>query len=462
MLKRFAALSELMRFRLLVFPAVVLAAGLMVGISEVAYRGAVDRLTQLVTLGRARVEVLHLMRRVSDAESGKRGYLLVGGPAYLQPYHLAQQEVQARLQELEGLFAKADDPRAEARRRTIDQLVRDKFAEMDAVLALFDAGRKEEALAMVRSGVGEKVMNDLRQEVDGLITHQNAEIELGLRRVRTTLLLNRIGVATMTALSLLMLLLFARQGRALARQREERQAEVRAERDRLEGEVVRRTVDLTDLARHLQTAREDERGRLARELHDELGALLTAAKLDVARIKPSIQHALPELMPRLTHLTESLNSGIALKRRIIEDLRPSTLASLGLVPALEILCGEFRERSGLEVEAHIEPVDLCANADLTVYRVVQEALTNIAKYAKASHVKIALREDGGVAALSITDDGVGFDPAQLAIGTHGLRGMRFRVEAERGTLVVDTRPGAGTTLHARLPLGAGRSAPTAG
>ena len=461
MLKRFAALSERMRFRLLVFPAVVLAAGLMIGISEMANRGAGDRLNQLVVLGRARVQALHLMRRISDAESGKRGYLLVGGEAYLQPYRLANQDVQKMLHELEVLFAKADDPQAEARRRDIERLVHDKFKEMDDVLALFDAGRKEEALAMVRSGVGEKLMNELRQQVDGLITHQNAEIEVGLRRVHDTLLLSRIGVAAMTALSLLMLLLFARQGRTLTRQREERQAEIRAERDRLEQEVARRTSDLTELARHLQTALEDERGRLARELHDELGALLTAAKLDVARIKPSIQHTLPELMPRLTHLTESLNSGIALKRRIIEDLRPSTLSSLGLVPALEILCSEFRERSGMAVDVLIEPVDLCPNADLTVYRVVQEALTNIAKYAKAGHVSISLREESGTAALSITDDGVGFDAAQAAGATHGLRGMRFRVEAERGTLDVVTHPGQGTALHARLPLGLGRPAPTA-
>jgi signal transduction histidine kinase len=130
-------------------------------------------------------------------------------------------------------------------------------------------------------------------------------------------------------LALLALVLFVRQGHQLDRQRRERQAEVAAERDRLELEVAHRTAELTELARHLQTAREDERARLARELHDELGALLTAAKLDVARMRPQLLQTAPDLMPRLVHLTESLNSGIALKRRIIENLRPSTLSSLG-------------------------------------------------------------------------------------------------------------------------------------
>ncbi len=103
---------------------------------------------------------------------------------------------------------------------------------------------------------------------------------------------------------------------------------LQAERERLEREVLRRTAELTELAQHLQTAREDERARLARDLHDELGALLTAAKLDVARIRPKLQQAMPEVLPRIAHLVETLNAGIALKRRIIEDLRPSTLDQL--------------------------------------------------------------------------------------------------------------------------------------
>lgn len=462
MLARFAALSERMRFRLLAFPAAALAAALMVGINEVAYREAGDRLMQLTAMGRARVEVLKLQRRVSDAESGKRGYMLVGGPSYLGPYQLANQDVQASLRALKTLFQRANDPKAERLRASLERVVNAKFGEMDAVLSLYDAGRRTEALDMVRSGAGQKLMDELRVEVDNLVAHQNGEIEVGLAQVYNTMRLGRVGVAAMTAVSLLMLMLFVRQGRQMERQREQRQAEIAAERDRLEQEVARRTGDLTELARHLQTAREDERARLARELHDELGALLTAAKLDVARLKPKVQQTLPDLMPRLAHLTESLNSGIALKRRIIEDLRPSTLDSLGLVPALEILCGEFRERSGLTVETGLSAVSLGASADLTVFRVVQEALTNVAKYAQARTVSITLREEAAHAVLTVTDDGTGFDAARTGEGRHGLRGMRFRVEAERGTFDVGSTPGRGTTLRARLPLcnDDGRPSPT--
>jgi hypothetical protein len=152
-----------------------------------------------------------------------------------------------------------------------------------------------------------------------------------------------------------------------------------------------RTATLAELATHLQQVREDERGHLARELHDELGALLTAAKLDVARLKSRLGDQPSEVGQRLQHLTETLNSGIALKRRIIEDLRPSSLSNLGLTASLEILAREFSERSGIEVATALEPVELDESNQLTVYRLVQESLTNIGKYAEARHAEVGVR-----------------------------------------------------------------------
>ena len=123
-----------------------------------------------------------------------------------------------------------------------------------------------------------------------------------------------------------------------------------------------RTAQLTELTHHLQTAREDERHRLARDLHDELGALLTSAKLDAARIRSRLAGTAPEALERLAHLVATLNSSIALGRRIIEDLRPSTLSNLGLVATLEILAREFAERSGIAGRiARWQPVQLEAD-----------------------------------------------------------------------------------------------------
>ena len=156
---------------------------------------------------------------------------------------------------------------------------------------------------------------------------------------------------------------------------------------------------------------------------------------------------------RLKHLTQTLNSGIALKRRIIEDLRPSSLSNLGLLPALEILGSEFAERAGLAVHMKLTPgIGLDASAQLTAYRMVQEALTNIAKYAQAGTVEISLALDGPMALLTVQDDGIGFDAAQASgRSAHGLTGMRYRVESEGGMFEIDAAPGRGTRLSAWLP-----------
>jgi signal transduction histidine kinase len=236
---------------------------------------------------------------------------------------------------------------------------------------------------------------------------------------------------------------------ALEMQQRELRRVVQAERDRLEVEVGHRTAQLTELTHHLQTVREDERNRLARNLHDELGALLTSAKLDAARIKPRLAGVAPEALERLNHLVGTLNSSIALGRRIIEDLRPSTLSNLGLVATLEILAREFAEHSGLHCA--LAPVKLEASTELVVYRLVQEAITNITKYARARNVWLSLAAENGQVEVSVRDDGVGFDTAAKPSSAYGLLGMRFRVEAEGGAVALVSAPGQGTLIRVQLP-----------
>jgi signal transduction histidine kinase len=461
MASRIPSWLERRRYKVLALPLAALVAGLLIAVSELAYHGASSRLARLSSMDQARFELLRVLRRVTDAESGERGYLLTRGPEYLAPYQSARADVFDGLTRLETLYRENGDAAAEVHRRRISALVMAKLSEMEEVLRLDASGARETALEMVRTGIGRDQMDQLRREVDALLREQtlaSAESQAG---VYDTLLWHRLGVAGLTALGLIVLAAFLRKERQLDLQLAERQAEVQAERDRLEREVSERTADLTELARHLQTAREDERARLARELHDELGALLTAAKLDVARIRPRLLQAAPDLQPRLAHLVEALNSGIALKRRIIEDLRPSTLNSLGLVPALEILCSESAERMGLPIHTEFEPVRLPPGADLVVFRLVQESLTNIAKYAQARQVRVQLAAEGDEARVQVSDDGVGFRVSRTLRGSHGLLGMRFRVEAERGRLDVASTPGQGTTLTAWLPMASGDTADTA-
>jgi signal transduction histidine kinase len=205
------------------------------------------------------------------------------------------------------------------------------------------------------------------------------------------------------------------------------------------------------LAQHLQAAREDERAQLARELHDELGSLLTLAKLDAARLKSRLAPSPPEVLEPLDHLLASLDSMISLKRRIIHDLYPLALEHLGLVAALEIVARDFARGAGIEVHCELSPVQLNARAELAVYRLMQEALNNVAKHAAAHRVWLRLGDRGGVVEAGIRDDGKGFDLHSVGTACRGLLGMRLRTEGEQGWLSVQTAPGQGTWVRASLP-----------
>jgi signal transduction histidine kinase len=300
-----------------------------------------------------------------------------------------------------------------------------------------------------------KELSALRDGTAGLEALRAAPVEQQAD-VRRTLLFNRVGVAVLSVASLTALFLYLRRGLALEEQRErdkqERQRLVQIERERLEVEVARRTEQLVKLAHHIETAREEERGRLARDLHDEMGSLLTSARLDAARIRSRVSAHAPEALEPLTQLVEKLNSGIALKQAIIENLRPSSLRDLGLAATLDILASDFAKRSGVQVQAVLAPVRLAGTAELVVYRVVQEAITNVSKYAGARNLWLNLAIADGQAELTVRDDGIGFDTGGVTNSTFGLLGMRFRVEAEHGSLSVSSTPGQGTLIRVRLPL----------
>lgn len=207
---------------------------------------------------------------------------------------------------------------------------------------------------------------------------------------------------------------------------------------------------VSELATHLQRMREEERADLARELHDELGALLTRAKLDVAGLKLRLDSAPAEVGARLQHLGDTINSGIAFSRRVVEGLHPSSLEHLGLAPALEILAREFQANTGIATSTDLQDVELDAEAQLTVYRLVQEALNNTSKYAAATSAWIALIDRGPDVLLAVRDNGAGFDMATRPSG-HGLAGMHHRVKSCAGVLMVTSSPGHGTFIAAMLP-----------
>lgn len=429
--------------------AAAFAVALIVFINEASFYTTVKSVNSMDQAQSTRSALNELMQGMVDAETGQRGYLLTGNPSYLLPYHETLKTISQQLDQLRIIFT--TDAVQLAEFGIMSRHVSRKLVEMDLTIKMHDAGKEDAWRFVLTTDIGKNQMEAIRRQADILAAGSIRDIERGQVQVKRTLQLSRIGIAIMAVGGLLAFYLYLLQTRVLLNSGIREQESLKRERDQLDLQVRERTVKLAELATHLQNVREDERGHLARELHDELGALLTAAKLDVARLKSRITADQPEAIERILHLTETLNNGIALKRRIVEDLRPSSLSHLGLVASLEILTREYHERSGVALSTDLENVELGGAAQLTVYRLVQESLTNIAKYAEASQITVSLQNQGGYALIEVRDDGVGFDPDTVSSTSHGIHGMRHRVEAAGGKLTVTSKQGSGTCVVAVLP-----------
>ncbi len=427
----------------------VLASITMVLITEDSNSRATALVQRLSAIAENRLYLYDLTKGVLDAESGQRGYLLTGQEEYLQPYDAALKDIATAFIRLEAAYSQ--EQQSAALLKKLRTLTETKLSELAVTVQMQKEGKRQIGRELTLSGIGQEYMDAIRLTGAELLAVETRRLQSSQQEVSDILLFSRVGVGLLAAVSLFLVLLNMRHNLAFKTQQDQHQQALHLEQARLQSEVERRTAQLVELNHHLQTAREDERHRIARDLHDELGALLTAAKLDVARIKSRLGTTAPEALERLQHLVETLNAGIAMKRRIIEDLWPSTLTNLGLVATLEILGREFSKTAGIRVHCALQPVQLAANAELVVYRLVQEATTNIAKYARASNVWFSLATTGGYVEVTVRDDGIGFDTQQTGNKAHGLLGMRFRVEAEAGTLELVSSQGQGTLVRARLP-----------
>lgn len=229
----------------------------------------------------------------------------------------------------------------------------------------------------------------------------------------------------------------------LLQQQRQAEADLRESRDRLR-----------ELSSALQTIREEEKTRIARELHDELGQALTALKMDAAAIESELDHAQDALRKRTTDMKQLIDTTVGAVRRISADLRPVMLDNLGLVPTLEWLTRDFSNRTGIAVELDIpdENPGVAGDAATAIFRIVQEALTNVSRHSGADHVSVSMRRRGGIVVVRITDNGKGFTEADARkVRSFGMLGMRERAYVLGGDLDVKSTPGGGTQIEAIIP-----------
>jgi len=225
-------------------------------------------------------------------------------------------------------------------------------------------------------------------------------------------------------------------------------------RKQFEKEIELSRGRLRDLSMHLQTVREKERTRIARELHDELGQLLTALNTGIILLKKKIPPEQPHLSERTQSMKELIDMTMQTVKRIYMDLRPGMLDHLGLPVAMDWQCQEFQKRTGIQCVVDVEPEDMepSKDASITVFRILQETLTNVAKHSKATRVHVSLREVEDDLELVVTDNGRGIREEDLhKPKSFGLLGIRERVDFRGGEVKISGKKGKGTTVTVRMP-----------
>lgn len=211
---------------------------------------------------------------------------------------------------------------------------------------------------------------------------------------------------------------------------------------------------LAELHAHIELAKEQERARIAREIHDDLGGNLTAIKMALAMLARRLPEGDAQLLDKANYVDSLVDRTIDAVHRISLDLRPSVL-DFGLRAALEWQCEEFEKQNGMKCALVANDTEAALSPDhaTALFRIFQEALTNIARHARANSVTVHLHQTRGYLTLTVTDDGVGISPQDRhKPQSFGLRGMAERAQALGGKLVISPEVGGGTTLAVRIPL----------
>lgn len=211
---------------------------------------------------------------------------------------------------------------------------------------------------------------------------------------------------------------------------------------------------IRELTEHLQNIREQERAHMAREIHDELGQLLTVLKMDVSWLNKRVTTTDPAIREKFTELLDMLDTTVKTVRRIASELRPTLLDDLGLVAAIEWHLEEFEKRSGIskEFKSSLTEVSIHDSMKIGLFRILQESLTNVARHSQAQKVNVGLDKNNGHIILKITDNGKGFDTNRTTKKTLGLLGMKERTEMMGGEYHITSKPGEGTVVEVKVPV----------
>lgn len=386
--------------------------------------------------------------KAMEAESAQRGFLLTSEEEYLTPLEASLTATDDLLTELGKRYAQADPDQVKVVARVKEDL-RIKSGEMRQSVAYLKEGRPREALALVKTGLGLDQALAITRSLEELREHERQFMARGLEQWQKRVSLNTVINTCNVAFTVLILLVLG-----LLATRDIRRRNIFA--TQLATQIDSRTSELRDLSLHMSNVAEAEKHALARELHDELGGLLVAMRMDISQIRKRLgPNTEPDMVTRWERVEQAIAQGLELKRRVIEDLRPTLLDNMGLFTALRWLATQTSEQAQLKLEMEgleEDIVELPPDTAIAVFRTVQEAIANVVKHSHASKLWITA-EVGTRLTLEISDDGRGVPVgSDSKTGSHGLKQMRFRMEAVGGTLHIGWRSPTGTSILLTVPL----------
>ncbi|MDE2136172.1 MAG: CHASE3 domain-containing protein [Gammaproteobacteria bacterium] len=446
-------MSSLARQMLVV--ALLLATVLVLFIAAQVGQRRLEEASARIELGAQRRQALAaVLQLVRQAESSQRGYILLGNPDYLAPFRDAAGDITPALQRLDAAFAAASAP-ARTDAATLRQLCDAKFSEMLQTIELFADRGRAAAVQVIRTDQGAAAMTQIDDLAARIGELENGEALAASRRWQVNRWLSFATTSSALLASAGLLLLLSRLTLRQLRSKELETEQLTVRQGELERLVEQRTEELSELSSHLQSVAEQEKSALSRELHDELGGLLVAARMDLSWLEERIGSDDAEVRGYFRRVQDALQAGFDIKRRVIESLRPTLLDNLGLLAALRWQVSESCERAGLKyLERYPEELPaLNSQAAIAVFRIVQEGLANVLKHARARSVTVSLELSAAWLAVRVDDDGIGIPLERLrALRAHGLAAMRQRARALGGQWTVLRAPAGGTRIEVRLPL----------
>jgi signal transduction histidine kinase len=390
---------------------------------------------------------------ITTAESGQRGYLLTGDTEYLTPYYRAMRGWRTELDRLANLTA--DNPARQQDIAELERLTAAAIGRLEQTIERSPRPGPSGSADLAGTDRATQTMDRVRSIVDRMLVEEDARIDaLGRAVLRDVWITLAVALLT-TVVTVAVLIGLNKLLQRYVGARAKAEGALLEANQQLNHLVEQRTAELTELSQHLIRVSEEEKAKIARELHDTFGSNLTAINMDLNWIQRRIPEDSREVRERLQRVLQMLAETVELKHEVIEGLRPSHLDNLGLAYAMRSHCREFSRRTGLacDIDVNEDFDDIDPAWSIALYRIVQETLTNITKHAHATRVKISLERDEAGMKLQILDDGVGMaEGAAAKPKSHGIVGMRERMRQVGGAFTITSGPsGKGTLVTAFIP-----------